>query len=286
MFRTIFVSLSVAVLLPATLFAQRSSGSEVEDQEKSFRVNTDSPFRLRVEVDAGEVRVAPGSSSNEARVRLTYDADQFHHSFRFNEQRNSLEILFDKDKWLKHDDGHMRAELDVELPTAADLDLDFEITAGEVEMQLGGLRVANFALETVAGEVNVDFEQPNKIEMETLDLNTKIGESNFRRLGNARFRNAEIDGGIGELTIDFSGSMLKDASAAVDLDIGETKVILPRDAGAKVSVSKFLFLSHIDMPFEMQKEGRYYYSQNYNESSRNFQLRIDAGIGECRIENE
>jgi predicted membrane protein len=151
-------------------------------------------------------------------------------------------------------------------------------------MQLGGLRVADFAMSVTAGEVNLDFDEPNRLEMETLELRTRIGESKFRHLGNARFRDADINGGIGEMIIDFSGAMLASAVARVDLDIGETVIILPQEAGAKLSVSKFLFLSQIDIPFDFRKDGRYYYTDNYGKAGQDFQLRINSGIGELRIE--
>ncbi|MDZ7290921.1 MAG: cell wall-active antibiotics response protein [candidate division KSB1 bacterium] len=257
---------------------------DTEKLDNQFKVRTDRDFRLRLEVDAGEVRMSRGQSEDQVLVRLLYTKRQFRHAFRFNEQDNILEIRFDKEGWFDRESEKMTAELEVELPRAATLRADCRIKAGEVDMQLGGLRIADFAMRVTAGSVNLDFDEPNRIEMETLDLNTKIGESSFRRLGNARFRDADINGGIGEMTIDFSGAMLAQAVARVDLDIGETVIVLPKDAGTKLSVSKFLFLSQIDVPFEMRKEGRYYYTENYGKTEREFQLRISSGIGELRIE--
>ncbi|MDZ7265836.1 MAG: cell wall-active antibiotics response protein [candidate division KSB1 bacterium] len=261
-------------------------GRSFEDLDNSFRIDTGSTFRLRVEVDVGQVRVSRGRSEDQLRVRLAYDRDEYQHTLRYNEKRNTLDLMLDKQRWLGQHDSHNASELEVELPTGGELDLDFRIKAGEIEMQLGGLRLRDLSLETIAGEVNLDFDQPNQTTMTNLLLNTKIGESNFRRLGNARFRNAAIDGGIGELTIDFSGELLKEAVAEVDLDIGETTIILPRKAGTRLAVSSFMFLSHFRLPDFLRKEGRYYYSENYDDASQTFQLRISAGVGECRIERE
>jgi len=263
---------------------QRDDSRDTEKLDNTFKVRTDSDFHLRLEVDAGEVRVSRGQSEDQLAVHLVYTKKQFRHAFRFNEQDNRLEIRFDKDGWLDHDVDHMTAELEIELPRDATIRADCRIKAGEVKMQLGGLRVADFALSVTAGEVNVDFDQPNRVEMQSLELNTRIGESNFRRLGNARFRDADINGGIGEMTIDFSGAMLASAMVEVDLDIGETVIILPHDTGAKLAVSKFLFLSQIEMPFDFRKDGRYYYTDNYGKAGQDFELRISSGIGELRIE--
>ncbi|MGH7493685.1 MAG: hypothetical protein ACREOO_15010 [bacterium] len=273
------------LLIPDLIFAQaREPQPGIEDLQDTFKVSKREPLQLRVEVDAGEVRVSKGSSTDEVRVGLRYDKTLYHHTFRFNESRNTLEIAFERQKWFDREGDQEAAELELELPTEAELHLECKIKAGKIDMQLGGLKIADMALETMAGEVNLDFKEPNRIEMSNLDLNTKVGESKFIRLGNARFRDADINGGIGEMTIDFTGEMAKDAVARVDLDIGETAIILPREAGTKLSVSKFLFLSHLDLPYELRQDGRYYFTENYDRADHTFQLRVSSGLGECRVE--
>ncbi|MEK7727733.1 MAG: hypothetical protein AAB354_04925 [candidate division KSB1 bacterium] len=279
----------LALTMSGLAFAQRREDSRrddsrIEEVQNGFKVRSGTPFQLHVDIDAGEVRVAKGKSRDEIRVGLAYNKNQFSHSFRYNESRNALEVQFDKEGWFDHERERTVAEIDIELPSEGELQLDFKIKAGEINMELGGLRIIDFSLETLAGEVNLDFDEPNLTEMASLILNTKVGESKFRRLGNARFRDADINGGIGELTIDFDGEMAQDAVARVDLDIGETVIVLPREAGTKLSVSKFLFLSHVELPFDLHKDGRYYYSANYDRADRTFQLRLSSGVGECRIE--
>jgi hypothetical protein len=263
---------------------QRDDWQDSEKLDNTFKVRTDRDFRLRLDVDAGEVRMSRGQSEDELRVHLVYSKKEFRHAFRFNEQDNFLEIRFDKEGWFDHKKDRLKAELEIELPRDATMRADCKIKAGEVDMQLGGLRLADFAMSVTAGSVNIDFDQPNRVEMESLTLNTKIGESKFRRLGNARFRDADLNGGIGEMTIDFSGAMLAEAVARVDLDIGETVIVLPQDTATKLAVSKFLFLSQVDLPFSLHKEGRYYYTEDYRDADRGFQLRVSSGIGELRVE--
>lgn len=275
----------VFCLPPLGATPQRDDSRDLEKLHNDFKIHTDRDFHLRLDVDAGEVRMSRGQSEDQLTVHLVYTKKQFRHAFRFNEQENQLDIRFDKDGWFNHDSDRMTAELEIELPRDATIHADCRIKAGEVEMQLGGLRLANFLMRVMAGEANVDFAEPNRIEMNKLELNTRIGDSNFRRLGNARFRDADINGGIGEMTIDFSGAMLPTAMAKVDLDIGETVIVLPQDTGAKLSVSKFLFLSQIEMPFDFRKDGRYYYTDNYGKAGQDFELRISSGIGELRVEH-
>lgn len=277
--------LAVAHLVPAQ--AQRRTetrGGEVEEFRKSYRLRTDRDARLRMDLDACELRLTRGRSDADLQLVLLYTKNQFTHFLRHDDRNNELEITFDKKGWFEYDSKRMTARLEVELPREVRLRIVSRIKAGEVDMQLGGMHIVEFAFKTWAGEVNIDFEEPNRSEMRILEINTKVGETTLRNLGNARFLSAEINGGIGEMTIDFRGEMLKEASADIDLDIGETVILLPDKSGTKLSVSKFPFLSQVELPFRLEKEGRYYYTKNYRELGRTLQLRVNTGIGELRIE--
>ncbi len=163
------------------------------------------------------------------------------------------------------------------------MDLYSKIKAGQVEMDLGGLSLKRFELQTYAGEIDIDFDEPNQIEMRSLLLNTKVGETHLRRLGNARFRNANIDNGIGALHVDFSGAIEDEASVSIDLDIGETDISIPDEVGARVSVKKFLFLSDVSISRGFRKSGRYYINDSYNNARKNIELSVAPGIGALSI---
>lgn len=277
----------VLLILPALVSAQsdrRDDDKGNEEYRKTFKMHTDADARLRLDIDAGEVRISPSTSGDEIRVWLDYTKDQFTHTITHDDRNNELDINLDKKGWFDHDSDHTTAKLELELPTNVKMRIYSRIKAGEIDMQLGGLQIVEFALKTWAGEVDVDFDEPNKSEMRLLEINTKVGESSLRNLGNARFVNADIDGGIGEMTIDFRGAMIKGATADVDLDIGETVIILPDNGGTKLSISKFPFLSQVNMSFRLEKEGRYYYTKNYEQAAQTFDLRLNTGIGELRIE--
>ncbi len=280
-------TLFVLLVMPALALAQsdrRYSDKGNEEYRKAFKLRTADDSRLRLDIDAAEVRLSPSTSGDEIRVWIEYTKEQFTHIVTYDERNNELDISLDKKGWFDHDSDHTTARLELELPTDVKMRIFSRIKAGQVDMQLGGVHIVEFALKTWAGEVDVDFDEPNKSEMRLFEINTKVGESALRNLGNARFVNADIDGGIGEMTIDFRGAMLKGATADVDLDIGETVIILPDNSGTKLSVSKFPFLSQVNMPFRLEKEGRYYYTKNYEQSGQTFDLRLNSGIGELRIE--
>lgn len=252
---------------------------------ESFEVDREY-FKLDVDIDAGEVKIMRGDESNVCHVFLKYTKDRCEADMHFDEKRNELKINMDVEGmkfWDSDKRGDVKVEVVIELPTKVEIDFNARIKAGEVKISVGDLFIKNFELGVWAGELMLDFDRPNRIEMETFEVNAKVGEIKLSRLGNANFEEGDINGGIGELTIDFTGEYSKKCMASVDLDIGETTIIVPEDIGVKLRVSKFLFLSSVDYPAWFEKRGKYYYSDNYADEDNSLYLNISQGIGELSI---
>ncbi len=246
-------------------------------------------LKLDLEVDGGEVRIVRNDSGDECHVLMEYSKDKCEGDVRFDERHGELEVNLDFENWgmfKKHGDGPDHAEVTIELPKEPDIDLRASIKAGEIEMILGDLHLRNFELRNLAGEVTVDFDEPNRAKLNTFDVNVKVGETSLLHLGNANFEEADINGGIGEMKIDFSGEKIDRAMARIDLDIGETTITVPEKVGTKMRVSKFLFLSEVKYPRWFEQRGKYYYSENYRENDKSLYLLISTGIGELRIRVE
>ncbi|NIR51803.1 cell wall-active antibiotics response protein [candidate division KSB1 bacterium] len=267
-------------LLPASSFAQRA---EVNRFKEKYSIPADKVFRVDIEIDAGEVTIHKSPNDKEARVIIDYDEEEFRVYSDFDEKRSRLDIEFEKKGWGNSKDNAV-AEALIELPTGVEVDLEAKIKAGEIDLDFGGLALTRLDLTTWAGEVVVGFSEPNKSDMEFMKINTKVGETRIRELGNARFREAEINGGIGEMSVDLRGNMLSEAEAHIDLDIGETTLYLPEEAGVKLVVSKFLFLSDVSVPYGLKKSGRYYYSKNFDVAKNRLDVRVSPGLGELQID--
>ena len=154
-------------------------------------------------------------------------------------------------------------------------------------MEMGGLSLREFYLSTWAGEVEVDFDEPNPIEMNYLDVNAKIGETRLLQLGNARFKRADINSDIGEIEVDFTGALLDESKAKVDLDIGESTVILPRDADIQMRIGGTLsFMSEKDVDHSLYRRGGTYYSDDFDDYGKRFYVKISTGLGELTVDRD
>ncbi len=275
-----FAGMAVVLFLGISpSFAQ----SDVIKYRRIFEVEPDRKLRFEVDIDAADVTIARNDIDDEISIFLLFTEEAFEYDFDYNERRNLLSMEFRKTNWIKSDSRDLKAEIEILLPSAARLDFYAKIKAGEVDMELGDLTFQRFETSIWAGEVNIDFDAPNRIPMKWFELRTKIGSTAIKRLGNARFRFAEINSGIGELEIDFSGKMEDDATARVDLDVGETRIFLPDEVGTKLYVRKFLFLSGIDLLGFEHYGGKMYLSENYDLVRKKIELHVRPGIGELSI---
>jgi hypothetical protein len=257
--------------------------------DENFKVSGNE-LKIKMNIDGGEVQVIRNDKSNECHVRIEYNPERCDADVRFYEKRNELNIDLDFDDvhfWNKEDhDNSWTADVLVELPYDPVISMETEIKAGESDFDLGDIHLRDFELDNWAGEVKVDFDKPNRTDMDVFDVNVHIGETELANLGNANLNEAIINGGIGEMRVDFNGELKTKVMARVDLDIGETTIIVPEKLAVKMKVSKFLFLSEIQYPDWFTRKGRYFYSENYDENDKSLYLDISAGIGELKVQIE
>ncbi|HPG41728.1 MAG TPA: LiaF-related protein [bacterium] len=242
---------------------------------------------VNANIDVGEVVIGKNNRDDQCHVYIKYTPERAECDIRYNENNNELDVIVDFENWKKWRDDKDNDEdflqVLIELPANPEIDLNTDFKAGEFELELGDLKIHNLNFSNWAGEARINFHAPNRIKMNEMDINFKVGELDIQNLGNARFEEADINSGIGEMTVDFSGESLEKAMARLDLDIGETTIIIPNHIGTKLRVSKFLFLSEISYPNWFDKRGSYYYSDNYENSSKFLYLMISTGIGELSI---
>jgi hypothetical protein len=270
----------------AFLMAGEEEGRQIKSEEK-YKVALSKPLTVQLEVTAGEVIFEKSPEADCIFTKFEYTENEFRPKIEFNEKKNRIMIRLSKKSWhnVEKGDGKNWACVTVRLPSGPDIYLISRLKAGEAKMRLGGLRLKEVDLAHWAGELSVDFDTPNLIPMDYLEINPKIGEANLMNLGNARYKEAYINGGIGELYVDFKGAVEPDSKAKVDLDIGETTVVLPDTAAVRVTIGgTFSFLSSKQILGSFYKRGRYYYSDDYDEHKPKCTFVITPGLGELKVE--
>jgi len=246
---------------------------------------------VKVDIDVGELRIGKGAEANTFVGNVNYTANKFEGAidYKIRDETGRLRVKLDKKGWFDWKDdwkGDLEARVDLEFPEDILLDLDVDLKAGEEKLHLGGLNLEYLSLRLWAGELELSFDEPN--ERADLSVNSRmyvdvnVGEIRLKHLGNAPFEKLIVDGGIGELTADFSGEINRKRWVKLDMEIGEIRVVLPRDVGVKLKVSRFP-LSSLSVSGLHKESSRYYYSDNYGETDGELNIEISMGIGSVEV---
>lgn len=116
-----------------------------------------------------------------------------------------------------------------------------------------------------------------------IDLDVKMGVSaSTLELNGIQLDSLSIDSGVGESVIDLSGEWKKDFPVDLDLGVGDVTIILPKQTGVKLKVSKGIgLLSAKD--FINQSNG-VYVNEAYEDADVTIEVDIDIGVGNVTVE--
>lgn len=199
--------------------------------------------RVELHLEEGEFEVRPGRPGEGVRVEGTYDPGlyEFVHEVTGDEDdpvvRISLRPRYSMLRRLLtlEDMDEFENRLTVYLPPDLDLSLTCDISKGTSDLDLTGLALSALDLDLSMGEHDLRLDEPNPIAMEDLQVHLSMGEFSARQLGNARFRNARIEGSMGEMRVDLTGAYVQDAEVRAGFTMGEASLRLPSDIHVDVS---------------------------------------------------
>ncbi len=169
------------------------------------------------------------------------------------------------------------------LTDAVPLRVDAELACGRGEFDLSGLQMKNFKLSTGASSVTLDCSEPNRAEVEYMDIESGVGKLVATRLGNLNFRRLKFSGGVGSYDLDFSGEFRSEADVKIEVGLGAITVTIPDDVGAKVvSSDSWISKIHLDPEFTERGEDTYY-TDNYSSARGRMNFKVEAGLGSVTI---
>lgn len=251
----------------------------------TFR-QTHGETRLGVKLDyaAGSLRIAPGPASELYRMDLSYDEDRFVPLSDYDAASGSVVLGL-----RATGDGGVRVVSRNQLRQVAavafsprpDLALDLNLGAVDADVELGGLKITSLALQTGASRTVVRFSQPNLSRCRRADFSAGAAEISVLGLGNSRCDEIGFEGGIGKVTLDFSGAWTSSARVQVKMAMGELNLRLPRKAGVRVAMDKFL--SSFE-PAGLVRRGTEYVSENYDRSQRHLDIDLTTAMGGVNVE--
>lgn len=262
------------VLTPAVASAQSWRTMTVSRQ-----VDGQETLDVRVRYGAGELRLKPAPAGTLYRMELRYDEDSFDPVAEFDGRRLSLGVdAHDGDIRLGKDRSAGSMELGLALGVPMALDLEFG--AVRADLDLGGLRLRELALSTGASESSLDVSSPNPEVLRRARLEVGAADFTARRLGNLQAERLDVSAGVGEVTLDFSGTWRRDLAVTVEMGLGSLELRFPRGVGVRLVKRAFLTSLNAD---GMIKRGDAYYSEDWESAERRITVEVEAAFGSVDV---
>lgn len=263
---------------PAAVASDGDDSVQQDWQTLSLNRRAAGEQRLAVELEygAGKLTVAPGSAEQLYQARMRYDASAFEPVTSYTDGRLQIGVEDAQIRGRKLEAG----SLDLQLSPDVDLDLELAFGAAEADIELGGLRIEQLEISTGASRTALAFSQPNPIAANSLVLQVGAAQFTVKGLGNANARQLSVEGGVGDIDLDFTGALSNDMSVTVEMGLGHLTLRLPRGVG--VRIEKDGLLASVEGEGLTQRDN-VYYSADYENAERRLQFDIDAAFNAIDI---
>lgn len=116
--------------------------------------------------------------------------------------------------------------------------MDLSVSAGAYKgvYELGGLSLTSLTIKDGASTVDLAFSAPNRADMTLLRYETGASTVKLRGLANANFNTMVFNGGAGDYTLDFSGSLQRAATITISTGISNLILVVPPAVQANATV--------------------------------------------------
>lgn len=237
------------------------------------------PIDLILAFGAGELKVSPGAQNALVQGTATYNLPDLKPEVSVDENRVRIETGELEIGGIPNLRGDYKNEWDLKL---SDVPMDVRISAGAYKsrVDLGGLSILSLSVSDGAAEVELEFSQPNRVEMSTLRYETGASSVTLRGLANSNAQSVIFKAGAGEYTLDFSGDLQRDMDVKIDTGMSSMTIVVPKGVSARVLYDGGL--SNVDVSGDWEKVGNDYYLSG---SGPRITINVNLGAGNLELRN-
>ena len=237
------------------------------------------PFAVHLRYAAGRVRVVPAADNRLYGVHMRFDAESVEPLYVFNAAARTLEVGVDRSK-SKRFRGEEGSDLELHLARTIPMRLQLDVGAAEGDIDLTGLRLDELSVQTGAADTRVRFEAANSQRMRAVTLQAGAASLQVTGLGHANTQRVDLNLGVGNADLDFSGAWTGDIAMTVNSALGKVTLRVPSDIGVSIESSSFLFSNGgADM---VKKNGRNV-SSNWDTAKYKLHVQSSGAFGRLEV---
>jgi hypothetical protein len=270
------MSKAVPLALLLTLAAVPAHAQDWRTITSMRQVAGEDMLHVDLEYGAGRLAIRPGASNLLYRANLRYDGDVFRPVTSYKNGRLKLGFEGGNIKGRNLKSGHLELLLGPTVP----IGLELKFGAAEADLEFGGLRIREAKISTGASDTRLRFSQPNPEVCRSLRLEVGAAQFHAAGIGNLNAERLSLSGGVGEVTLDFTGRWRTNLTANIQMGLGTLTLRVPEGLGVRVRKSGIL------TGFDSQglvKRGDVYFSENWENAEHRLTVNIDAALGSIRL---
>jgi len=231
---------------------------------------------------AGELNLAPGAENAIVDGTATYNVQELKPVVTVTGSTVSIETGNIGNKGfanLNFGVKNLKNTWDLKLGNAP-MNLHIKAGAYKGDYELGGLALQSMDVADGASDVSLKFSQPNTVPMDNLTYETGASNVNLSGLANADFQNMTFRSGAGNYTLDFSGTLKRNATVNIDSGISQITIIVPKGVSAQVVMKGAL--SNINHQGAWEKSGGDWVNPG---SGPQITIYLNLGAGNLQLSN-
>jgi hypothetical protein len=276
--------LSAGAALAALLIAPTAPAQTLRTLSSSRQLHGESALAVDVTYVAGRFRLYPAPPGALYQMEMRYDEDKFTPVRDYDAGAGVLRLGLKARGHVtlpRHGDEDNLPTLDLALAPDVPVSLSVALGAAEADAEFGGLALRSLHYETGASKSELRFSRPNPLDCDSLTLEAGAAQFTATGLANANCRRMKIEGGVGAITLDFTGTWRGPVDAEVHLALGTLRLQLPRNLGVTISLDRFL--ASFDQS-GFTRRGDVYYSDNYASARYHLNLQVESAFGGIQVD--
>jgi hypothetical protein len=263
-----------------------------QTKHREFSRTNEKEVRVILDISFGSISIGRGKGDKIAVVDYNEEesnSQKLYISYDISSESGVLHIKLKKPTHFWDDDEDSkgnRNHLDIKLGDAVPISFEIELGAGNGEIDLTDLQVKDFKISTGASSVKMKCEKPNPISAGDISIESGVSKFTGVNLGNLNFHNLKFSGGVGSYRLDFDGKFRQSAEVDIEVGLGSINVNVPKSIPAKLIYDDHWLSSFsLDDDFEKTQKG-IYETDDFQGSSKNIILRMEAGLGSVRVQRK
>jgi len=243
-------------------------GPDVTDQI-SVAASTSGQTRLTFSFGAGELALSPGAK-NLVEGTATYNIPDLKPEVVTT--GNDIEVKQGNIKSVLYP-SQLKNKWDLKLGNTP---MDLTINAGAYNgtYDFGGVPLTGLTVKDGAATVGLKFSQPNPSDMAVFRYETGASTVKMSGLANANFDTLIFKSGAGDYTLDFTGTLKRDATITIDSGLANVILVIPD--GVKANVTMESGVSNVNTGSNWSQNGSLY-SQTGSGPTLTFVIKTGAG---------